>query len=680
MSRVFYPKLAWTGITKNRKIYVPYILTCIGMVLMYYIVSFLSSNTTVRSMPGGDEMQAILFEGCIVVAVFALIFLFYTNSFLMRRRKKEFGLYNILGMGKWNLARILFWECIIIAAIALIAGIISGILFSKIGELLMIRMLGGEADFSFFINPKTIIQTICIFGIIFLLILLNALRQVHLSNPLELLRSEAVGEKKPKANWVIAVLGIILLAGAYYLAVTLKEPVEALLWFFVAVIMVIVATYMIFISGSVALCKILQKNKRYYYKTNHFISVSSMVYRMKRNGAGLASICILSTMVLVMIMSTASLYIGTEDSLRTRYPRNIVTETYSINTEKNRMVEETISDVLNDKGLKAENLLNYRYLGVGAYFNNSEVLFETDDFSDFTGPQALNIGNMTQMFIVPIEDYNRVMGENKTLADDEVLIYATKSDYDYDTITIDDAGIWKVKEIVNDFADNGNDAMSVMASVFIFVPNIEKWENIFDEIIIKYGGANDLTSYKHCYYAFDLNCDDEMQTDIENELDARLQAIEDAEQVKITVEGVASERAGFYALYGGLFFLGILLGIVFIIGAVLIMYYKQITEGYEDKGRFDILQKVGMTKREIKKSINSQVLTIFFMPLIAAGLHVAFAFPLIQKILALFSLTNFWLLIGITAGCYIVFAAFYIAVYLYTSREYYNIVSAIGEE
>lgn len=679
MSHYIYPRLAWTGITKNRKIYLPYILTCIGMVLMYYIVSFLSSNATVKSMPGGDEMQAILSEGCIVVAVFSLIFLFYTNSFLMRRRKKEFGLYNILGMGKINLARILFWECLIIAVIALVVGMISGILFSKIGELLMIRILGGEADFSFYISPNTILQTVCIFGVIFLLILLNALRQIHLSNPLELLRSEAVGEKKPKANWVIAVLGIILLAGAYYLAVTIKEPVEALMWFFVAVIMVIVATYMIFISGSVALCKLLQKNKRYYYKTNHFISVSSMAYRMKRNGAGLASICILSTMVLVMIMSTASLYIGTEDSLRSRYPRNIVTETYSIDTEKSKLVEDTIAYVLNDKGVGTENLLNYRYLGVAGFFDGNKALFNDDNFSNFTGVQALNVGNYRQIFIVPLEDYNKVMGESKTLADDEVLIYSTKSDYDYDTITLEDAGTWKVKEVVDDFTDNGNDVMSVIASVFIFVPDINKWENMFDEIVAKYGGENDLTSYKHSYYAFDLSCSDEKQIEIENEISSRLKAIEDEQQINITVESVASERAGFYALYGGLFFLGILLGIVFIIGAVLIMYYKQITEGYEDKGRFDILQKVGMTKREIKKSINSQVLTIFFMPLVAAGLHVAFAFPLIRKILALFSLTNFWLLVGITIGCFVLFAVFYIIVYIITSRQYYNIVSTQEE-
>lgn len=675
MNRVFYPKLAWTGITKNRKIYLPYILTCIGMVLMYYIVSFLSSNSTVKSMPGGDEMQAILSEGCIVVAVFAMIFLFYTNSFLMRRRKKEFGLYNILGMGKWNLARILFWECLIIAAIALIGGMISGILFSKIGELLMIRMLGGKADFSFYISPNTIIQTVCIFGAIFLLILLNALRQIHLSNPLELLHSEAVGEKRPKANWVTAVLGIILLAGAYYLAVTLKEPVEALMWFFVAVIMVIVATYMIFISGSVALCRLLQSNRRYYYKTNHFISVSSMAYRMKRNGAGLASICILSTMVLVMIMSTASLYIGTEDSLRSRYPRNIVTEVFSIDAEKSQLVDNAVTNVLNSKGEKAENLLNYRYLGVAAFLNNSNAVFETESFSNYTGAQALNIGSVRQLFIVPLEDYNRITGEAKTLADDEVLIYATKSDYNYNTITIGDAGTWKVKEIVDNFSDNGNDVMSIIASVYIFVPDIEKWENIFDEIVINQGIEDDLSSYKRSYYAFDLSCSDEKQIEIENELKSRLNAIKDEEQINITIEGVASERAGFYALYGGLFFLGILLGIVFIIGAVLIMYYKQITEGYEDKGRFDILQKVGMTKREIKKSINSQVLTIFFMPLIAAGLHVVFAFPLIQKILALFSLTNIWLLIGISVGCFVLFAVFYVIVYIITSRQYYNIVS-----
>lgn len=679
MSRVFYPKLAWTGITKNRKIYLPYILTCVGMVLMYYIVSFLSSNATVQSMPGGNEMQAILSEGCIVVAVFSLIFLFYTNSFLMRRRKKEFGLYNILGMGKINIARILFWECLIIAVIALVGGMISGILFSKIGELLMIRILGGNTDFSFYISPNTVLQTICIFGGIFLIILLNALRQIHLSNPLELLRSEAVGEKKPKANWVIAVLGIILLAGAYYLAVTLKEPVEALMWFFVAVIMVIVATYMIFISGSVALCKLLQKKKNYYYKTNHFISVSSMTYRMKRNGAGLASICILSTMVLVMIMSTASLYIGTEDSLRSRYPRNIVTDTYSINEEKNQLIEQTIVEVLQNKGVNAENLLNYRYLGVAGFFNGNKALFNDDNFSSFTGAQALNVGNYRQLFIVPLEDYNRIMGESKTLSDDEVLIYSTKSDYDYDTITLEDAGTWKVKEVVDDFIDNGNDVMSIIASVFIFVPDINYWENMLDGIVAKYGSANDLSSYKHSYYAFDLSCNDEQQIEIENEISSRLKAIEDEQQINISVEGVASERAGFYALYGGLFFLGILLGIVFIIGAVLIMYYKQITEGYEDKGRFDILQKVGMTKREIKKSINSQVLTIFFMPLIAAGLHVAFAFPLIQKILALFSLTNFWLLIGITIGCFVLFAVFYIIVYIITSRQYYNIVSTQEE-
>ncbi len=676
MKRIFYPRLAMTGISKNRKIYIPYILTCVGMVMMYYIVSFLSTNKTVSAIYGGEQMQSLLGMGCWIIAIFALIFLFYTNSFLMRRRKKEFGLYNILGMGKWNIARILFWECVIIAVIALLCGMISGILFSKAGELLMIRMLGGEADFSFYIDPHTVLQTLGIFGALFLLLLLNALRQIHLSNPLELLRSESVGEKKPKANWAIAVLGVILLAGAYYIAVTIEEPVEALLYFFAAVAMVIIATYMIFVSGSVALCRILQKNKRYYYKTNHFISVSSMAYRMKRNGAGLASICILSTMVLVMIMSTACLYIGTEDSLRSRYPRNIIVETYSIDDTVVNAVSDTTNGVLSEKGVSPENVLSYRYLNIAGYLRGSSVVFNG---SNLSAMESIDFGGMKQLFIVPLEDYNRVMGESKTLNSDEVLLYSTKSDYDYDTITIEEAGTWKVKEIVGDFADNGNDSMSVIGALYLFVPDINAMTQAFDNIISKYGSDGEVDIYKHSYYAFDLSCGDDVQTEIENEIDARLRTVSEQHGIRIYVEGSASERAGFYALYGGMLFLGILLGIVFIIGAVLIMYYKQITEGYEDRGRFEILQKVGMTKREIKKSINSQVLTIFFMPLIAAGLHVAFAFPLIQKILALLNLSNTWLLIAVTAGCYVVFAVFYIIVYLITSREYYNIVSTKEE-
>lgn len=322
----FYPKLAWTGIYKNRQVYFPYLLTCIGMVMMYYIISYLSVSESLDTMYGGDVMGQILGLGCGVLAVFALIFLFYTNSFLIRRRKKEFGLYNILGMGKKNLVRIQVWESVIIAVIALCTGIICGIAVSKLAELVVVNVIHADISFAFSIPAAAVASTLKVFAIIFLLIFISSILQIHVANPIELLRSENAGEKRPKANWLLAVLGIVLLGVAYYVAVTIKDPVDALLWFFVAVIMVIGATYMLFIAGSVVICYLLQKNKRYYYKTRHFVSVSSMMYRMKRNGAGLASICILSTMVLVMVSSTTCLYIGIEDSLDQRYVRDMMIE------------------------------------------------------------------------------------------------------------------------------------------------------------------------------------------------------------------------------------------------------------------------------------------------------------------------------------------------------------------
>lgn len=333
MKSLFYPKLAWMGIRKNKRLYVPYILASMGMVMMYYIVAFLSTSSALEMIPGGSVMQGMLGLGMFVIVVFSLLFLFYTNSFLTRRRKKEFGLYNILGMGKWNLAKILVWESLTSAVISIGGGLLAGIVFSKFAELGMVNLLMGEVTFSFHLGAKPIMETLKWFSIIFLLILIHTLWEIRGASPMELLRSENAGEKPPKANWILALLGIVILGLAYYLAVSIQHPIDALLWFFVAVIMVIVATYLLFVAGSVTLCRILQKNKNYYYRTNHFVSVSSMVYRMKRNGEGLASICILCTMVLVMLSGTVCLYVGTEDSLRTRFPRNIMLDTSFSNME-----------------------------------------------------------------------------------------------------------------------------------------------------------------------------------------------------------------------------------------------------------------------------------------------------------------------------------------------------------
>ena len=679
MSKGFYSKLAWNGIRKNKKFYTPYILTCIGMIMMYYIVSFLSVSPQVTNMSGGDTIQVMLSLGCGVISVFSILFLFYTNSFLMRRRKKEFGLYNILGMGKGNLARILLWETLIVTVLSLGIGLLCGIILSKVAELGMLNILSLEVSFAFQIEIQAVYQTIVLFLVIFALILLNSLRQIHLTNPIELLHSETVGEKPPKANWVLAVLGLFLLGGAYWLAVSIQDPLSAFIWFFVAVIMVIIGTYFLFIAGSVSFCKLLQKNKRYYYKTHHFISVSSMVYRMKRNGAGLASICILCTMVLVMVSSTTCLYIGTEDSLRTRYPRNINLDTTiqafneadEVQMDKIRQIS---AEVVSEYGQEMSQVLDYRVAGLVGYLNEDQIILGESRLTEFHWD---GYSDVWQIYVVPLEDYNRLMGQSETLEADEVLIYTTKmGEYTADTITFEDGNPMRVKKVVDDFADNGVDAMQVIPSLYIFVSDFQK---VVEPLL----GMENLTSgivSLHWFYGFDLNCEDEKQIEIMDELGRRIDLleIESGEGAPITsYEAVAKERTSFYGLYGGLFFLGVLLGIVFLFAAVLIIYYKQISEGYEDQSRFEIMQKVGMNRREIKKSINSQILTVFFLPLLTAGVHLCFAFPLIYKLLALFSLTNLSLLILVTVICYLIFSLFYVVIYRVTSHAYYSIVSGI---
>lgn len=673
MKHVFYPKLAWTGIQKNKRLYIPYILTCIGMVMMFYIVAFLCTSSIFASVPGGEVVQSMLGFGRWVITAFSLLFLFYTNSFLAKRRKKEFGLYNILGMGKRNLARILVWESLIISGISLCGGLLAGIVFSKFAELGMVNILQAEITFSMSINTDAVMETLRRFVIIFILILLHTLWQIRKTNPIELLHSEHAGEKPPKANWILALAGALLVGTAYYLAITIVNPIEAIVVFFGAVILVIVGTYLLFIAGSVTICRILQKKKGYYYKTNHFVSVSSMVYRMKRNGAGLASICILSTMVLVMLSGTVCLYAGTEDSLRTRYPRNInldaaVPDVDALESSDIEEVKNQIDQLLKENSQKAENILDYRMLDVAGYIRDGRI--ETD-ISKESGYQAGSYSEIWQIFMVPLEDYNRTMKEEETLASDEVLIYTTKTTYEGNTISVDDRAEFQIKKVVKEFVDNGVDAMQVIPSMYIFVPDLKETSRI---LLDQTEDAENIGPGVHWNYGFDLDCKDEIQEQIQSQIEQLF--AEGYGDFTFSIEGVARERSGFYGLYGGLFFLGILLGVVFIFAAVLIIYYKQISEGYEDQSRFEIMQKVGMTQKEIRRSINSQVLTVFFLPLITAGVHLIFAFPMVYRLLVLFSLTNLKLLIVVTLGCYLLFALFYVLVYRGTSRAYYHIVSS----
>lgn len=671
-----YPKLAFDGIRKNKRMYIPYILTCVGMVMMYYIISFLQYSDDIGYLKAGARTTKSMLElGSWVIAVFACIFLFYTNSFLIRRRKKEFGLYNILGMGKRNIGLILLWETLIIAFISLAAGLLLGFAFSKLAELGLSNMVQQETNYTLSVSFNAIGSTLALFGVIFVLLFLNSLRQVRFSSAVTLLKSENVGEKPPKGNWFLGILGILILGASYYIAVAIKDPISALLWFFAAVIMVVVGTYMVMISGSVLFCRILQKRKAYYYKPNHFVSVSSMVYRMKRNGAGLASICILATMVLVMISSTTSLYFGSEDSLYNRYPKEINLDYRFLSADD--MSDENISalrsDILKvtqDYDLKSDEVYDYRTAFIAGLLDGNKV---ECDSSHMNYSNMVSYSDVYQFYFVPLEDYNNMMNANETLNDDEALLYVYRDEYNENTLSFNNAESFRIKKHIDKFTDSADAALSMIPSMFLIVPDIEKTIESFQNITYDDGS---MMMNLRWQYNFDTGLDKEKQIELSDKLEDYYLNNQLSGNFEIQyIESRAENKDDYYALFGGLLYLGIILSIVFIFAAVLIIYYKQISEGYEDQARFEIMQKVGMTKREIRKSINSQLLTVFFLPLIVAGLHLAFAFPIIQKLLMMFNLFNVALFAVTTIISFIVFALLYALVYRITSNAYYNIVS-----
>lgn len=670
MKRGLYFRLAATGMSKNKKFYFPYIFTGFCMVMMYYIIQFLRISDDFRTMRGGESMQMILGMGTPVIAVFSWILLYYTNSFLIRRRQKEFGLYHILGMGKRELVKILIWENLMTAVISIAGGLLGGILFSKLAELAAVRIVGNHLGYKMTIEPKAIYYTVSLFLAIFAVILLRMLIFIFRTKPVDMLKSETAGEKPPKANRILAIAGLIILAGAYWIAVSIEEPMEAMLWFMVAVLMVIVATYLLFIAGSVAFCRLMQKKKNYYYKTKHFVSISSMVYRMKRNGAGLASICILSTMVLVMVSSTVCLYASIEGNLAKGYPQQFSVEMASGSSledkDREEKLKETVGQTINENKIKLKETKEYHIL--------STACVKTDEGIKFEHENIKSLDSLKMLYILTVADYNRLTGENLSLEKNELYVYLPDEAYEKDTFQVEGCGNWKNKGTPDNQFICGDDVETLNSGVYLIVPD-EAVMDQFEAAQRAVYGEN-ASSEKLCY-AFDTDLSEEGQVSLVSELQNNISTLQlqDEQFPMVNVNARAVSKSDYYALYGGLFFLGILLGSVFIFGMILIIYYKQITEGYEDQGRFSILMKVGMTRKEVRQSINSQVMTVFFLPLAMAGMHTAFSFPIIRKILKMFAMNDEKLLILVMICCYLAFTVFYAAVYLLTSREYYKIVS-----
>lgn len=673
MRMSIYPKLAVEGIRKNKRLYIPYLLTGMVMVMMSYIIFFLTHTEMLEHMKGGGILRTLLPVGSVVVAVFSLLFLFYSCSFLIRQRYKEFGLYNILGMDKHNLGRIMLWENLMAAAISIGGGLVAGIAFSKLSELCMLNLLLEDVDYTFRLDLTSAIKTTLLFAGIFFLLLLNSLIKVRRTNPLALLQSSNVGEKPPKANWLLAILGVSLLGAAYYIALSIEQPLTAIVWFMIAVIMVIVATYLLFIAGSVALCRFLQKRKSYYYQAHHFISVSSMVYRMKRNGAGLASICVLITIVLVMLSSTLSMYIGAEDSLMSRYPKDITLHLSIPDME--HFNEESFSHMrtgLDELAPVKEDTLEYAGVDVAGLFTDEGIIVDQSSHTVFDLSTYERVG---YLHIISLADYNRIMGTDETLEEDECLLHCFRTEYSGDTFTIENCKPLRVKAQPEDIYISGYSAMQMVPTITLVTTDIRALLEPISALTNSLGYSI-LEAFWSC--DFNVNGNAELEMEVYENIKAGINNLLIPHE-----DGSASyahgcreaERSTFYGLYAGLFFIGILLSIVFLFAAVLIIYYKQISEGYEDQKRFEVMQKVGMTTQDIRRSINSQVLTVFFSPLLLAGLHLSFAFPILWKLLQMFNFDNVHLMIIVTICSFAVFALAYAIVYKITSNAYYAIVS-----
>lgn len=656
----FYCRLAAINLRNNKRTYLPYLLSCTSMVMMFYIIHSLAIHPMLEQMEGGAQIRILLNMAVGVVGFFAAIFLFYTNSFLIKRRKREFGMFNVLGMQKGHIARVLFWENLLVGAVSLGAGIAFGMLFSKLVQALLLRILHFQVPLSFQWMPESCRVTAVLFFAIHLVLFLCGVRQIHLANPVALLRGAQAGEKPPKANWPMALLGVLTLGAGYYIAVTVQNPMAALLLFFVAVILVIIGTFCCFTAGSVALLRLLQKNKAYYYKTAHFVSVSGMIARMRRNGAGLASICILSTAVLVMISSTVSLYLGSEDALREHYPRNITASCYDASPALEQQLDQAVTQTLESQKIEPSNELSMHLLAFAA-----RQRADTMDLQAIVQMDDLTVtGDVRQLTWMPLSDYCRLSGQSLSLAQDEAILFAPDGGYGQDRLNLPGFGAFKIVQTL-DRLDGAQLNPYMGVSTYYLIVCDEQMAAL-DAYQSQIFGAH----RSKCQYlrGFDVT-DAAAQQQV-------FQALCDAVgEAQITVRSDQEGRATFYSLYGGLFFLGLFLGALFLFATVLILYYKQVTEGYEDQSRFEIMRKVGMTRHEIKKTIHSQTVTVFFLPLITAGVHICFAFPVISKLLALLSLHNMRLFALGSLGTFGVFAVFYLVMYHWTSGAYYGIVS-----
>ena len=670
MHKGIFSRLAKQNIRNNKSTYIPYMITCIFCIAMIYMMEFLRDCPTLdQAVRQADEVRMIVFTGEIVVEIFCIIFLIYSNSFLMKRRQKEIGLYNILGLERNHIGIVMFLETIITSIGSLAGGIAAGIIGSKLALLLLLKLLHIPSVLGFYISVKGIFTCLFMFGIVFLMILFLNLAKIHLSRPVELLRGNNTGEKEPVAKWLMALIGFICLGAGYYLAVTTESPIKAITIFLLAVILVMAGTYLLFTAGSIVILKFLRRRKSFYYRTGNFISISGMLYRMKQNAIGLASICILSTGVLLMIAMTVSIYFGMNDIMLNRYPYDVDMSVTSISEEECQTAIEAFEKAIADNKVPVEKSVEEIYLDIVCSKNGDQILIKP----------ANTIRNSDSVLVLSLlnqAEYERLTGISANLNDGEIFAWYPLA-VQKDSVTVDETEFTVKKWLDKNPLTCGEDAVSDNAVLVVTDEDFKKFDEMRTEM---YKGVSaslageDLT----LHLGLDITGSDTDKIDFGTPV---MEVVKDlkkngglSENSWITSGIRQQEYESYYADNGSLLFIGIFLGSLFLMGTAMIIYYKQISEGYEDQKRFEIMQKVGLSRREVRSSVRRQILMVFFLPLLMAMLHITMAFPMIRRMLLLFGMTNTKLFIGCTAGTVLIFAVVYGLIYLMTARSYYHIV------
>ena len=670
MHKGIFSRLAKQNIRNNKSTYIPYIITCIFCIAMIYMMEFLRDCPTLdQAVRQADEVRMIVFTGEIVVEIFCIIFLIYSNSFLMKRRQKEIGLYNILGLERNHIGIVMFLETIITSIGSLAGGIAAGIIGSKLALLLLLKLLHIPSVLGFYISVKGIFTCLFMFGIIFLMILFLNLAKIHLSRPVELLRGNNTGEKEPVAKWLMALIGFICLGAGYYLAVTTESPIKAITIFLLAVILVMAGTYLLFTAGSIVILKFLRRRKSFYYRTGNFISISGMLYRMKQNAIGLASICILSTGVLLMIAMTVSIYFGMNDIMLNRYPYDVDMSVTSISEEECQTAIEAFEKAIADNKVPVEKSVEEIYLDIVCSKNGDQILIKP----------ANTIRNSDSVLVLSLLDqaeYERLTGISANLNDGEIFAWYPSA-VQKDSVTVDETEFTVKKWLDKNPLTCGEDAVSDNAVLVVTDEDFKKFDEMRTEM---YKGVSSAPAGEDLTLHLGLDI-----TGSETEkIEFGIPVMETVKDLKKSgglsenawiISGIRQqEYESYYADNGSLLFIGIFLGSLFLMGTAMIIYYKQISEGYEDQKRFEIMQKVGLSRREVRSSVRRQILMVFFLPLLMAMLHITMAFPMIRRMLLLFGMTNTKLFIGCTAGTVLIFAVVYGLIYLMTARSYYHIV------